>query len=264
MFSNKLDYLIEKEINYILPFTTSATEVIQLANEKLSYYEKEEEDEEDNETFHSLFVRQPVDIDAIHYEYKKVMAQLKAVKSRTDAIKGHGKVSDTYVKATTTINRSDDMVTNSLLVVNYENIDTRLLINKPAFSHVGFEEALEEEKEEKKQIVTTTIKNNTNIKKEQPIANIINNDNNEEEEEEQELTTTRKEVGGNLEKKNQQEILTNENNKPTKDGNWAVIDDSSIENFYVDVPQMALQFPFELDAFQKRAVRHLERGESVF
>ncbi|CEG64789.1 Putative Dead deah box rna helicase [Rhizopus microsporus] len=36
------------------------------------------------------------------------------------------------------------------------------------------------------------------------------------------------------------------------------------ENFHDLVPEMAMQFPFELDTFQKQAVYHLEMGDSVF
>jgi superfamily II RNA helicase len=45
-----------------------------------------------------------------------------------------------------------------------------------------------------------------------------------------------------------------------------LMDDTDI--FYLglilQVPQMAYQWPFELDTFQKQAVLRLERGESVF
>ncbi|GKV33028.1 hypothetical protein SLEP1_g41582 [Rubroshorea leprosula] len=36
------------------------------------------------------------------------------------------------------------------------------------------------------------------------------------------------------------------------------------DHFYELVPDMALEFPFELDTFQKEAIFYLERGESVF
>ncbi|KAI7903508.1 NUC185 domain-containing protein [Cokeromyces recurvatus] len=36
------------------------------------------------------------------------------------------------------------------------------------------------------------------------------------------------------------------------------------DNFYDLVPEMAMEFPFELDIFQKQAVYHLEMGDSVF
>ena len=45
---------------------------------------------------------------------------------------------------------------------------------------------------------------------------------------------------------------------------WAVIEDSSMEEFHSLVPEMAREYPFELDTFQKQAVVHLERHESVF
>lgn len=48
--------------------------------------------------------------------------------------------------------------------------------------------------------------------------------------------------------------------------NWAhVVDlDHKIENFKDVVPNMAREWPFELDTFQKEAVYHLEQGDSVF
>jgi antiviral helicase SKI2 len=49
---------------------------------------------------------------------------------------------------------------------------------------------------------------------------------------------------------------------------WAQMIDTSVplsdEQFTYHVPEMAKSFPFELDIFQKYAVYHLERGESVF
>ncbi|KAJ3180844.1 hypothetical protein HDU85_003929 [Gaertneriomyces sp. JEL0708] len=47
---------------------------------------------------------------------------------------------------------------------------------------------------------------------------------------------------------------------------WAHMVDvnAPFPDFYELVPQLAREFPFELDVFQKRAVYHMERGESVF
>uniref|UniRef100_A0A7N0U3N2 RNA helicase n=2 Tax=Kalanchoe fedtschenkoi TaxID=63787 RepID=A0A7N0U3N2_KALFE len=47
---------------------------------------------------------------------------------------------------------------------------------------------------------------------------------------------------------------------------WAVVGekDQIADRFYELVPDMALDFPFELDLFQKEAIYYLERGESVF
>ncbi|KAG9305006.1 hypothetical protein G9A89_007409 [Geosiphon pyriformis] len=47
---------------------------------------------------------------------------------------------------------------------------------------------------------------------------------------------------------------------------WAHIVDVNTElsNFKELVPEMAFQYPFELDTFQKQAVYHLENGDSVF
>ncbi|KAJ2040038.1 Antiviral helicase ski2 [Coemansia sp. S3946] len=47
---------------------------------------------------------------------------------------------------------------------------------------------------------------------------------------------------------------------------WAHVIDvkAGFSNFYRLVPKLAREFPFELDVFQKRAVFHIERGDSVF
>ncbi|KAJ1277977.1 hypothetical protein BS78_04G044500 [Paspalum vaginatum] len=55
--------------------------------------------------------------------------------------------------------------------------------------------------------------------------------------------------------------------KPTQDGKvWALVggDEDIVTNFYQLVPDMAIEFPFELDKFQKEAIYYLEKGESVF
>jgi antiviral helicase SKI2 len=45
---------------------------------------------------------------------------------------------------------------------------------------------------------------------------------------------------------------------------WALVDDGSAEGFSDEVPVMARAYPFELDTFQKLAIMHMERNESVF
>ncbi|XP_059428943.1 DExH-box ATP-dependent RNA helicase DExH11 isoform X2 [Corylus avellana] len=47
---------------------------------------------------------------------------------------------------------------------------------------------------------------------------------------------------------------------------WAIIGGSEgiAERFHELVPDMALEFPFELDKFQKEAIYYLEKGDSVF
>ncbi|URE37999.1 DSHCT (NUC185) domain [Musa troglodytarum] len=47
---------------------------------------------------------------------------------------------------------------------------------------------------------------------------------------------------------------------------WALVagNDEIVSHFYELVPDMAIDYPFELDSFQKEAIYHLERGESVF
>ena len=47
---------------------------------------------------------------------------------------------------------------------------------------------------------------------------------------------------------------------------FALEDESDLANFYDELPRekFAIQYPFELDPFQKRAILHLEKKESVF
>ena len=45
---------------------------------------------------------------------------------------------------------------------------------------------------------------------------------------------------------------------------WAVMERLDVSNFHELVPEMAIEYPFELDVFQKEAVVHLERRECVF
>jgi hypothetical protein len=45
---------------------------------------------------------------------------------------------------------------------------------------------------------------------------------------------------------------------------WATNERMDISNFHSQIPNMAIRYPFELDPFQKEAILHLERGESVF
>lgn len=54
--------------------------------------------------------------------------------------------------------------------------------------------------------------------------------------------------------------------KPVQKRDWAhVIDvNAPFSNFHDLVPDMAHKYPFELDVFQKHAVYHLEKGNSVF
>ena len=53
---------------------------------------------------------------------------------------------------------------------------------------------------------------------------------------------------------------SNEGAKPQ----WAVTDAIDVSRFHSLVPVPAISYPFEMDRFQKEAVLHLERGESVF
>ncbi|CAI9106905.1 OLC1v1006152C1 [Oldenlandia corymbosa var. corymbosa] len=57
----------------------------------------------------------------------------------------------------------------------------------------------------------------------------------------------------------------NTGSQPQKEA-WVVSGDGDkiVERFHELVPDMALNFPFELDPFQKEAIYYLERGDSVF
>lgn len=45
---------------------------------------------------------------------------------------------------------------------------------------------------------------------------------------------------------------------------WSSIDTTDVSDFKALVPTMAIEYPFELDDFQKRAIYRLERNENVF
>lgn len=70
-----------------------------------------------------------------------------------------------------------------------------------------------------------------------------------------EVQDTRRESGGSGDDKLAQEGKV-----------WALVggDEDIVTNFYKLVPDMAIEFPFELDKFQKEAIYYLEKGESVF
>lgn len=52
--------------------------------------------------------------------------------------------------------------------------------------------------------------------------------------------------------------------KPAQDDVWAKEDKLDVSDFAQLVPDMAIEYPFNLDVFQKRAVYRLERDENVF
>lgn len=52
--------------------------------------------------------------------------------------------------------------------------------------------------------------------------------------------------------------------KKQKQREWARIDKTDVSRFDEMVPDMAIEYPFDLDVFQKQAIWHLENGESVF
>ncbi|KAF0971721.1 hypothetical protein FDP41_009944 [Naegleria fowleri] len=52
--------------------------------------------------------------------------------------------------------------------------------------------------------------------------------------------------------------------KKQKDNEYAIMTRIDVSNFKQMVPEMAIQYPFDLDIFQKEAIYHLENNESVF
>ena len=52
--------------------------------------------------------------------------------------------------------------------------------------------------------------------------------------------------------------------KKQRENEYAVMSRVDVTNFKQLVPEMAIQYPFDLDIFQKEAVYHLENNESVF
>ncbi|EOA26057.1 hypothetical protein CARUB_v10019475mg [Capsella rubella] len=63
-----------------------------------------------------------------------------------------------------------------------------------------------------------------------------------------------------------EEAITGNSDKQLRKEGWATKGDSQgiADRFYELVPDMAIEFPFELDNFQKEAICCLEKGESVF
>ncbi|KAL9658566.1 hypothetical protein ABK040_006104 [Willaertia magna] len=58
--------------------------------------------------------------------------------------------------------------------------------------------------------------------------------------------------------------LIKRGDKKKRDNEWAVSASVDVTHFRDLVPEMAIQYPFDLDIFQKQAVYHLENNESVF
>jgi antiviral helicase SKI2 len=70
--------------------------------------------------------------------------------------------------------------------------------------------------------------------------------------------------------KEQKESLTRKTSAASKTASsmWGIMeplkDQEQLADFYDQIPELAIQYPFELDPFQKQAILHLERNESVF
>jgi antiviral helicase SKI2 len=65
-------------------------------------------------------------------------------------------------------------------------------------------------------------------------------------------------------KKKQEHLAKGGIPKEKKRKEWAIMNNMDVSNFKEMVPEMAMEFPFDLDTFQKEAVYHLENNESVF
>ena len=52
--------------------------------------------------------------------------------------------------------------------------------------------------------------------------------------------------------------------QPIQANMWATQQRLDVSRFHSQIPQMAIKYPFELDVFQKEAILHIEKGESVF
>ncbi|EEB08946.2 ski complex RNA helicase Ski2 [Schizosaccharomyces japonicus yFS275] len=88
---------------------------------------------------------------------------------------------------------------------------------------------------------------------------------NELQEQIQAVTSKHTEIDDLLpEKKQLADLPVSRDMIPRKEYAHVVDSKSTMENFHQLVPEMAIEYPFELDNFQKEAVYHLEMGDSVF
>ncbi|GJQ12604.1 hypothetical protein GpartN1_g4395.t1 [Galdieria partita] len=59
-------------------------------------------------------------------------------------------------------------------------------------------------------------------------------------------------------------LLERRRSRAMTEEEWAIMDTEDISEFWNSEPNLAMEFPFELDDFQKRAILHLEQEENVF
>lgn len=72
------------------------------------------------------------------------------------------------------------------------------------------------------------------------------------------LETLNRQISQTINRTNRPEFIA-----PT-DSEDAFIDESSVDDFEERIPELAMQFPFELDPFQKRAILHVEQQNNIF
>ena len=137
-----------------------------------------------------------------------------------------------------------------------QNDDYDLSLNQPD------EEEEEEVVEVQEETIKTTIENKEFVDNNNNDNNNNNNNNNNKR---------RSSIDEIIEEKEEDwiTILTKErnkkrNNKKEKEKDWAVMESMDMSRFNELVPNMAIQYPFDLDIFQKEAIYHLENNESVF
>lgn len=71
-------------------------------------------------------------------------------------------------------------------------------------------------------------------------------------------------LGSNLKSLRKKKAKLSQGKSNPMEDVWASKDVSNVSNFAELVPEMAIEYPFDLDTFQKRAVYRLERDENVF
>ena len=184
----------------------------------------------------------------VRAQARRTMAQQRPVTSRSDKVKGLS----TLAPPTT---RKSLPAASALLVLN-DDVDPSLLFTKaPGFSSgVSFAVAAASSTPAAAAAAAATVEPPPPLQPTVPPSMAADSFNQDDDDD----TTV------NANTKSSTVDPEDENKTPTADGHWAVLDDSDTSNFHDVVPQMAIHFPFELDPFQKRAVVHLERGESVF
>ncbi|KAL4871949.1 hypothetical protein BDV12DRAFT_183499 [Aspergillus spectabilis] len=166
-------------------------------------------------------------------------------------------------------NRSAGKQTGLDRIINF-GTEGGLLEVAPGFSRgLKFEKAKSKEAAEEDEEVENTLQEENDINLDQDEATSdfeggvkIDDDESSEDEEEEDIDSLLPVEFPSLEPR--APLLSAIQKKGGKE--WAHVVDvnKEIPNFYDLVPDMAREWPFELDTFQKEAVYHLENGDSVF